>query len=481
MRITAGLVLLAFWTNANCQLVSGAKAEVIDSLLNECLDRGIFNGVALVADEGEVILHKGYGVSDVETGSRLKLSDRFYIGSLTKQFTSALIFRLQEEGFLNIDQPISRYLPEFDTPEFEKITLHHLLAHTSGLNNYTSFSEFDRAKPYTESEFITFIQRPLLFEPGSSWNYSNTGYYLLGVIAQRVSNKTYGDLLQEQIFGPLNMTNTGYDTAWIEKNLAHGYYRTIHGMSPMPDYSLVTLLSSGGMYATAEDLFKWDQALYTDRLLSDSSKAILFEPVQNDYACGWYVKRGVDGGQPYERHFHGGWIKGYHAFILRRIPSKQVVILMDNSYSQEIQTIKNRIWSALIEEEVRDIRPKLSNLLYQSCVNHTLEQVVDSISNNLDLFEGQYTFEEFDINAVGYRLMEAERFSEAAILFTFNLSRYPESWNVYDSMGELKLATRDYNEAEKLYRKSLTLNPENVSAKEALEKIELRSQRSKDN
>lgn len=476
------LLLLTICNNAIGQDISNAKAKVIDSLLNHCLDQQIFNGVALVADEGEIILHKSYGKSNLENQSPLKLSDRFYIGSLTKQFTSALIFLLQEEGLLSIEDPISGHLPEFDSPEYKQITIHNLLTHTSGLDNYTSFPEFDRSKHYAEEDFITFIKRPLLFAPGSGWNYSNTGYNLLGIIAERVSNKTYGELLYERIFAPLNMKNTAFDTTWIKENVAHGFFKTIKGLSPMPNYSLSTLYSTGGIYTTAEDLFKWDQALYTSQLLSDSSKSILFSPIKRDYACGWYVKKGVDeDNRPYERHFHGGWIKGYHAFILRRIPPRQVVILLDNSYSQELQTIKNRIWSALIEEEIRDIKPKLSNLLYDACANNTVNKVMDSISNNFELFESQFTFEEFDINTVAYRLMEAGRYSESEILFTFNLKRYPESWNVYDSLGELQLAQGNYNEAEKLYEKSLALNPENVSAKRALEKIKLHTTNPKAN
>lgn len=473
------LLILIFSSNSNCQVIS--KAAVIDTLLNQCLKKGIFNGIALVADEGEVILHKSYGNSNFDRTSPLKLSDRFYIGSLTKQFTSALIFVLQEEGFLSINDPLSKHLPEFDSPEYEQITIHHLLTHTSGLDNYTSFPEFNRGRNYSEEEFLAFIRKPLLFEPGSRWNYSNTGYYLLGLIAQRASNKTYGELLDQKIFAPLKMKNTAFDTTWIQDNVAHGFFRTIDGMRPKPNYSLSTLFASGGIYSTAEDLFKWDQALYTNQLLSDSSKSILFKPIKKDYACGWYVKKGIENNQPYERHFHGGWLKGYHAFLLRRIPPRQVVILLDNSYSQELQTIKNRIWSALIEEEIRDIKPKLSNLLYDACANNALDKVMDSVSNHLGLFENHYNFEEFDINTVAYRLMEAERYSEASILFSFNLNRYPESWNAYDSMGELQLIQGNYQKAEKLYEKSLVLNPQNNSAKRALKKIKQRKAKSKQN
>jgi CubicO group peptidase (beta-lactamase class C family) len=467
------LILLFFILN--CKTVISqhtSKANTIDSLLSNYLKDEIFNGVALVAEKGEILVHKSYGVSDFQNQIPLKLTDRFYIGSLTKQFTSALIFLLQEKGFLRLEDSLSKFLPEFETAEYRQITIHQLLTHTSGLDNYNSFPDFDLTKNYSEQEFITFIQKPLLFLPGSQWNYSNTGYYLLGIIAQRITHQTYGELLKTLIFDPLDMKNSGYDTTWLQKDIAKGFYNTIHGILPHPNYSLSTLISSGGIYSTAEDLFKWDQALYTTELLSDHSKNILFSPIKNDYACGWYVKKGIDEeNQVYERHFHGGWIKGYHAFILRRIPSKQVVILLDNSYSQEIQTIKNRIWSALIEEEVKTIKPKISKILFEACERHQLEELIDSISFNLEKIKNQYTLEEFDINTVAYRLMEEERYEEANVLFIFNILCFPLSWNVYDSLGELRMLQKRQAEAKILYEKSLSIHPENVSAKIALEEI----------
>lgn len=156
------------------------KSEVIDSLLQDSYENGIFNGVALVADEGEVILHKAYGFSDREAEVKLELSDRFYIGSLTKQFTAVLILQLQEQGFLDITSPLSAYIPEFNNEIYGDITIHQLLTHTSGLNNYTSYPEFDSSKDYTEREMIKLIKTTLLFEPGTKWNYSNSGFYTIG-------------------------------------------------------------------------------------------------------------------------------------------------------------------------------------------------------------------------------------------------------------------------------------------------------------
>jgi CubicO group peptidase (beta-lactamase class C family) len=473
MKVLLSIIVIFFISFSSIgQSPKDLKTHKIDSLLSACANAGIFNGVALVNDGGEIILHKSYEVSNRQKNKPLVLNDRFYIGSVTKQFTAVLILQLQQQNLLNVTDPIHKYLPEFNEVPYQNISIHHLLTHTSGLNNYTGSPGFDAAKDYTTPEMFHLIKSPLLFKVGSKWSYSNSGYYLLGKIAEKVGKKPYGDLLDEQIFTPLQMHHTAFDTSWLKTNVANGYWRTINGFSPMQNYSLHTLFSSGGIYSTALDLFKWDKALYSNQLLNDSLKKLLFNPVLHDYACGWYVKKGIDEtGEFYERHFHGGWIKGYHAFLFRRIPSKQLVVLLDNSYSQELQDIKNRIWSILIEEDVKVIKPKLSNYLFDACANSELKQHIDLIESDLNAYERKFKFEEFDINTVGYRLMNANRFEEATIVFYFNMKRYPNSWNVYDSMGELRLKMGHKEEAKKMYLKSLDLNPDNTSAKNALEKI----------
>ena len=156
------------------------KQQRIDSLLNALHAQGLFNGVALVSDSGEVILHQAYGVADRADERPLSLTDRFYIGSLTKQFTAVLILQLYEDGLLGIHQPVSSYLLEFKETDIAKCTVHQLLTHTSGMGNYTADPNFDKAKDYSEKEMFEFIDGQLLFEPGTDWSYSNSGYYLVG-------------------------------------------------------------------------------------------------------------------------------------------------------------------------------------------------------------------------------------------------------------------------------------------------------------
>jgi len=459
-------------TKAWGQVATSSKSEVIDSLLMQCQAKGIFNGVALVADEGKTILHKAYGYSDLGNQARLRLTDRFYIGSLSKQFTSALILILAEEGFFQLNDPIEKHLPEYAGSSLENVTIHQLLTHTSGMGSYTSHPEFDQSRDYSSEEFKSFLKAPLHFPSGTDWLYSNSGYFLLGNLAESVTGMDYGTLLKKRIFKPLKMRDTGFSDKWLTRRIAKGHWRTVDGYSPMPAYSLSTLYTSGGLFSTASDLMKWNESLYGDQLLSDESKVILFTPLKRDYACGWYVKKGLDEeGNAYERHFHGGWIKGYHAFILRRIPERQLVVLLDNAYNQEIPTIKNRIWSALIEEPIRRIEPKLSNLLFSACANHRLLPLLDSIQDHLQAMQTRYDFEEFDINIVAYRLMENNRLDEAEHLFQFNMDLYPESWNVYDSMGELLLKKGQIDKAIHFYQQSLKLNPKSESGKRALQEI----------
>jgi len=466
------LIFIHCTCSLDAQIESSPKAKVIDSLLTICYNNGTFNGVALVADQGEVILHDAYGFSELDSRTPLQLTDRFCIGSMTKQFTSVLILQLQDSGLLDVHEPLSDYLPEFSEKTFADITLHHLLTHTSGLGNFTSHPDFDKSRPYTEQEMFAFIKHPLLFKAGTEWSYSNSGYYLLGKIAERVTKQKYGNLLEEKIFGPLGMESSSFDPIWPVENAAHGHQRTVKGMAPMPTYALSTLLSTGGIFSTAQDLFLWAQAMDGNSLLSAESKEILLNPILNDYACGLFVKRGRDeNGREFERYFHGGMIQGYHAFMLKRIPQKQVVILLDNCYNQEIPTIKNRIWSALVEEDVKPVKPKLSNLLYRACSGDSLAYWMDAIASNPMSFEDQYTVEEYDTNTVAYRLMEAERYEEAELLFAFNIKHHPQSWNVYDSMGELYLKQGAHAKAKKMYSKSLELNSANTSAARALEKI----------
>src|SRR5260370_27324953 len=204
------------------------KVDKLDKLLHAYAEYGKFNGSVLVAEKVQVIYKKGFGLADMEWNIPNQPDTKYRLGSITKQFTSMLIMQLVEQGKLKLDVPISTYLPDYPKKSGDVITLHHLLTHSSGIPNMTSFPGFDKNISrdfYSPMQLVNlFADSTLQFEPGKKFVYSNSGYILLGYIIERVTGKTYEQVLQENIFTPLKMNNTGYDHhQTLLKNRAIGY------------------------------------------------------------------------------------------------------------------------------------------------------------------------------------------------------------------------------------------------------------------
>ena len=224
---TTALLLAAIFILPNSGLAQ-TKAQKIDALMTKFHEYGQFNGAVLVAENGKVIFKKGYGLANMEWNIPNMPETKFRLGSITKQFTAMLILQLAEQGKLKLDGKIADYLPDYPRSTGEKVTIHHLLTHTSGIPSYTGFPQFSSEMsrdPYAPAAFVkTFSDSALQFEPGAKFSYNNSGYFLLGVIIEKVAGKSYEQALQENILQPLNMQNTGYDYhSPIINRRANGY------------------------------------------------------------------------------------------------------------------------------------------------------------------------------------------------------------------------------------------------------------------
>src|SRR6218665_1475866 len=273
------------------------KAQQIEQLLSKYNEYGQFNGSALVAENGKIILKKGFGSANMEWNIPNQPDTKFRLGSISKQFTALLIVKLAEEGKLKLDVPITTYLPDYPKENGGKITTHHLLTHTSGIPNYTDSPNFfkDKARnPYTPEQFVkTFSSLPLEFSPGEKFSYSNSGFFLLGYLIEKITGKTYEQYLQEVIFTPLKMVNSGYDHSdVILKNRDAGYERKGKLITNAAYVDMSIPYAAGSLYSTVEDLYIWDQALYTNKLLSAKSMESLFKPYislgRPAYGYGWF-------------------------------------------------------------------------------------------------------------------------------------------------------------------------------------------------
>src|SRR5436190_1629103 len=293
----------------------------------EKIDR--FSGTALIARDGKPIFNKGIGMANREWDIPNTPQTAFRLGSVTKQFTSAAIMLLQERGKLSTTDPICKYIAECPAA-WEPITIRQVLTHTSGIPNYTDAPDFAKKAilPISTNDLLAdYKSKPLDFPPGEKFNYTNSGYHLLGLIVEKASGKSYKDFLQENIFTPLGMNDTGYDSHEnIIKHRAAGYTRKGEGFVNSAYMDMLIPFAAGALYSTTEDLLKWDQALYADKLLTQKSRDEMFTPGKNNYAYGWNVgKRGN------HRSFaHGGGIYGFATNIARFPDDHVTVIVLSN-------------------------------------------------------------------------------------------------------------------------------------------------------
>jgi len=447
-----------------------AKADKLDKLISAYAEYGKFNGSVLVAEKGKVIYKKGFGLADMEWSIPNQPDTKHRLGSITKQFTSMLIMQLVEQGKLKLDVPISTYLPDYPKKNGDVITIHHLLTHSSGIPNYTSFPGFfknNSRNSYSPVQLVNlFADSTLQFKPGKNFAYSNSGYILLGYIIEKVTGKSYEQVLQKNIFTPLKMNNTGYDHHGpLLKNRARGYEKNGRSYVNANFLDMSVPYAAGALYSTVEDLYLWDQALYGNQLLRKENMELLFTkhiPSGGSYyGYGWGIGE-IPLGNTAERIEtigHGGGIDGFNT-QLTRIPSdKSFIVLLNNTGGAPLNEMTNAIAAILYD--------KSYNLPKKSVAYSLADRIEkEGIQVTLEYYKGikdstGYYLNENEMNGTGYHFLQAGKVKEAAAIFKLNTQAFPKSANVFDSYGEALMALGNKTEAIENYKKSVKLNPGN--------------------
>ncbi len=327
------------------------SSDKIDTLITAYAKMHKFNGCVLVAKNGKILLNKGYGYRNAEDKIANDEQSIFQIGSITKQFTTAIILKLQEEKKLSISDKLSKYFPDY--AKGDSITLEELMLHTSGIYSYTNdgnFMESQVSIPHNrESMMALFKDKPLDFSPGTDWNYSNSGYSLLGYIIEQVTKKPYEDVVRHYIFSPLQMTHSGFDfTNLKSKEKTKGYFKLDDKTAiAAPIVDSTVSFSAGAIYSTTGDLYRWHQALEKSTILSKEQQEKAYTPVKMHYGYGWaidslYGKRKVA---------HSGGIHGFSS-NLARIPEDDVcIVLLSNGSSRQLEDITRNIFAILYNKE----------------------------------------------------------------------------------------------------------------------------------
>ena len=300
-----------------------------DEYMNAAVKLGRFNGYVLIVRGGKAVFSKGYGMANFEEDVPNTPQTKFRLASITKSFTAMAVMILQEKGKLNLQDSICKHLT--DCPEaWKPTTIRQLLNHTSGISDYIAAPDFMRTIPLrlTNDELITsFKNKPLLFAPGENFSYSNSNYILLGRIIEKSSGQPYAAFLQENIFTPLNMKDSGYDdNITLLKHRAIGYIKQPDKLINARYMDMTNAYAAGALYSTAEDLLLWDQALDTEKLVSKKSLDEIFTPGKGGVGYGWFINRDLNR----LLIMQGGLNSGFAAAVIRYPEEKACIILLNN-------------------------------------------------------------------------------------------------------------------------------------------------------
>ncbi len=437
--------------------VAADRATEIDAIVSRYHDLGLFNGAALVADHGQIVIKKGYGLANIEWDIPNTPDTKFRLGSITKQFTATLVMQLVEQGKIDLNAPITRYLADYPKQAGDKITIHQLLNHTSGIPGYTELPEWGPKSrtAFKPAEFMTlFSKLDLLFEPGSRFSYNNSGYFLLGVILENVTGQSYERLLQERIFQRAGMQDSGYDsTKPLLTKRAAGYDSTLDGFVNTSYIDMSQPYAAGSLYSTVEDLYRWDQALYGDKLLSEASKQKMFTPGLSNYGYAWFIRKSA-----ITTVEHGGGINGFNTLITRDLEPRRLIVLLNNTGGAPLDRMATAIRAVLDgREPVMPKRPA-SPVLYRTYQGSGLAVTIEQIHSLQTAANPEYDAGEGELSRLAGHLLSRGKTQDALELAKLIAADTPKSAGAAMLLGNAQRSAGHRVEALQAFARAMELS-----------------------
>lgn len=460
-----------------------SQAQRIDALVSEYVAAQLFSGNVLVARAGEVVFQKSYGLAEREWNVPNDLETKFRIGSLTKQFTAALILLLHHDGKLALEAKLTDFLPWYPRESGERITLHHLLTHTSGLPNYTAnpaaiddFRAHDLAPEELAKKYCTGAPE---FEPGTRFVYCNTGYFLLGVVIESVTHQPLARVLRERLLDPLGMKDTGMDDAGaLLAKRAAGYsyeldgYENARYLAPGTAY-----FTAGGMVSTLADLHRWQTALYGEGVLPPDVRELLRTPNLGNYGYGLYVNRVPNsaGTGTTTIEGHNGSLDGFTSSMTRYLEDDLEVILLDNTRCWERANPENLGAGIVAILRGKEPAPPVQSLKvvlterWKTTSGAALAELYRTCAKDRATYDcaGADVF----LNNLGYRLLQDGRGADALALLKCATEEFPARDFLWDSYGEALAKDGQTEAARESFTKALERNPENANARAWLDRL----------
>lgn len=439
-----------------------------------------FSGNILIGQGDSIIFKKSYGYSDLTSKTLNRNDTKFRLASISKQFTAVAILVLEQNGKLNLDEPIDRYTSRLEPNLAGKITLNQILSHSSGLGrDIESLTEKRLGQSFISlDEIINLInQSDLIFQPGKKWSYSNLGYTVAAAIIEDVTNLPFGEAMQQLIFEPLQMLNTGHETSEkIINNMANGYVNLPEGLINARYEDKSYVIGAGSIYSTMDDLFIWSRAVMSDNFLSKQNRKKLLKRQAGRYSYGWfvdtYVWPPVNKKTQATNIHHDGGCPGFSSKISILTKHDIVVIMLSNKLPTPLNELSNKLTNISVGFEDESLAKEDGTMDFFKVL---LNQPADSVIALEALWKAQgnrlYIPNKQDIFLTGRAYIDSENFEAAIKVMDYLIEVYPKWDYPYLFKGFTMEKLEQTSEAVKLYQKVLEINPSQSNALSRLNRL----------
>lgn len=454
------------------------KKVKLSEIMKAYHNYNMFDGAVLVAENGKIIYKDAFGLANREWNIPNKTDTKFMIGSVSKPLTAMLTLIQVQKNLINLDNTIEDYLTEFKNKPAAKVKISQLLSHTSGLPNYDIIKDFFpriSRQNFTREDYIkVFIDSSLTFTPGTHYAYSSWGYFTLGCIMERVTKKSYAQLISDDIFKKLKMNNSGsYYHTQIISNRATGYDYNFGGYTSSDFRDQSNTMGTGDIYSTVEDLFKFHMAVADNTLLNRELTAEMLKPGIElaQYGYGWFNKQfKYTSTDSIASNFHLGMTDGFISFI-RRIPSKKsLVVILCNSSPTDFFGITTNLYKVLYNKPVtlkQPVHKKMETYIEQIGVEKALAEY-----KKMKIDSAHYYIDWISMNFVAQQLLNLKRYGEAKVISENNVNEFLNKDLILVTMGNIYLALNKKEDAIKFYKKALQITPLYEEAKNRLKELE---------
>jgi CubicO group peptidase (beta-lactamase class C family) len=458
------------------------KKDKLHEIMKAYHNYNMFDGAVLVAENGKIIYQEAFGLANREWNIPNATDTKFMIGSVSKPFTATLMLMQVQKGLVSLDKTIADYLPAFLGKPAAKVTIRQLLNHTSGMPNYDIIKDFFpriSRQNFSREEYVkVFMDSALAFEPGTKFYYSSWGYFTLGYIMEKVTGKSYSQLMKEDIFDKLGMSNSGsYFHTQVIKNRATGYDYSFGGYTSADFRDQSNTMGTGDLYSTVGDIFKFHIALANYTLLNKKLTEEMFSPDDRpvQYGYGWFNKMfSYTDNDSIASNFHLGMTDGFLSFV-RRIPSSNsLIVILCNSSPTDFFGITGNLGKVLYNKPVvlkQPVHKAVEKIIQEKGVAAAIKEY-----KRMKADSAHYYIDWISMHFLAEQLYTLKRWEEAKVLAENNALDFPDRDLVMVTLANIYLALHRKEDAIIFYKKTLALNQENEEARNRLKELEQANQ-----